>query len=83
MIINADELIKLIKSYAKKYPPAVYKGSEYIYLNNEAITDAVHLVCDIFDKAVFPEEPYNRLTNEQTDKFIKDFKSIKTLLDKK
>jgi hypothetical protein len=50
----AEKIMDLIREYAKKHELAMDCGSEYIYQDDVAQTDAIKLVAEIFD--VFVEE---------------------------
>ena len=50
--IDTVKLTKLIKQYTFDHGSAIECGSEYIYQNDKAQTDAIDLVCDIFDTCI-------------------------------
>lgn len=50
--IDTVKLTKLIKQYTFDHESAIECGSEYIYQNDKAKTDAIDLVCDIFDACI-------------------------------
>lgn len=50
--INTDKLTKLIEQYAFNHESVIECGSEYIYQDDDARTNAVDLVCDIFDTCI-------------------------------
>lgn len=50
--IDTGYLTKLIKQYIFDHELAIECGSEYIYQNDKAQTDAIDLVCDIFDTCI-------------------------------
>lgn len=50
--IDTVKLTKLIKQYTFDHGSVIECGSEYIYQNDKAQTDAIDLVCDIFDTCI-------------------------------
>lgn len=46
---NEAEIVALLKKYADKHTLALECGGEYIWQDDEAQTDAIDLVSDIFD----------------------------------
>ena len=49
MIIDVEMLTSQIEGYANRYPRAVTCGADYIYQNDDARTDALDLVAQIFE----------------------------------
>lgn len=49
MNYDMEEIKALIAGYVEKHPLAEKHGSEYILQDDEALEDAIQLVCDIFD----------------------------------
>ena len=49
MTNDIEEIIELIAEYTYRHPLAEECGSDYIYQNDKAQTDAIQLVADIFD----------------------------------
>lgn len=54
--INIDKLKELILKYANIHELAVECGSEYIVQSDEALIDAMDLVCHIFDECIDGKE---------------------------
>lgn len=55
MTDDIEEIIELIAEYTYGHPLAKECGSEYIYQNDKAQTDAIQLVADIFDYKLMRE----------------------------
>lgn len=49
MIYDIEEIKALIAGYTERHPLVEECGGEYIWQNDDARTDAIQLVCDIFD----------------------------------
>ena len=49
MIYDMEEIKALIAGYVERHPLAEECGSKYIWQDDDAKTDAIQLVCDIFD----------------------------------
>ena len=49
MTYDMEEIKALIAGYVERHPLVEERGSDYILKNNEALEDAIQLVCDIFD----------------------------------
>ena len=49
MYIDIEEIKASLAGYIEEHPLAVEYGSEYIMHNDKAKTDAIQLVCTIFD----------------------------------
>jgi hypothetical protein len=49
MTYDMEEIKALIAGYVERHPLAEECGGEYIWQDDDAQTDAIQLVCDIFD----------------------------------
>lgn len=50
--MDIDKIEELLTEYYKKYPLAIEGGSEFVMQNDEAQSDALELICKIFDTLV-------------------------------
>lgn len=56
MIMDVEYIKSAIESFAERHPMALQRGSEYVSLDDDAQTDAIELVGDIFDNIIEDSE---------------------------
>lgn len=54
--MDVEYIKSAIESFAERHPMALKRGSEYVSLDDDAQTDAIELVGDIFDNIIEDSE---------------------------